>query len=254
MAHFDPHRRAEVADGLDVRRRVGFGRRRQDEVVRPHERDRAGVALAGPCRVERRGELVDLAEEPADERARGLRVQRLRIGELENRVDVDPLTQTFNRRGFEQALARSLAYVKRYRVTAALVYLDLDDFKPVNDRHGHAAGDAMLKAISAALLREVRASDIVARIGGDEFVVLLWNVSEADAFSKAAALEKAVYATPVRWGASTMVVGASAGVALIGPLDTAAEVLARADTAMYARKMERRESHSESRSAAIRNP
>jgi diguanylate cyclase (GGDEF)-like protein len=183
-----------------------------------------------------------------------LTASRLRIGELENRVDVDPLTQTFNRRGFEQALARSLAYVKRYRATAALVYLDLDDFKPVNDRHGHPAGDAMLKAISAALLREVRASDIVARIGGDEFVVLLWNVSEADAFSKAAALEKAVYATPVRWGASTMVVGASAGVALIGPLDTAAEVLARADTAMYARKMERRESRSESRSAAIRNP
>ena len=169
-----------------------------------------------------------------------LAASRLRIGELENRVDVDPLTQTFNRRGFERALARSLAYVKRYRATAALVYLDLDEFKPVNDRHGHAAGDAMLKAISAALLREVRASDIVARIGGDEFVVLLWNMTEADALSKAAALEKAVYATPVRWGASTMVVGASAGVAVIGPLDTPADVLARADAAMYARKMERR--------------
>lgn len=183
-----------------------------------------------------------------------LTASRLRIGELENRVDVDPLTQTFNRHGFEGALARSLAYVKRYRATAALVYLDLDDFKPVNDRHGHAAGDAMLKAISAALLREVRASDIVARIGGDEFVVLLWNVLEADAFSKAAALEKAVYATPVRWGASTMVVGASAGVALIGPLDTAADVLARADAAMYARKIERRERRSGRREAAVRNP
>lgn len=172
-----------------------------------------------------------------------LAASRLRIGELETRVDVDPLTQTVSRRGFERALARSLAYVKRYRATAALLYLDLDDFKPVNDRHGHAAGDAMLKAISATLLREVRASDIVARIGGDEFVVLLWNVSEADAFSKAAALEKAVYATPVRWGASTMVVGASAGVAIIGPLDTAADVLARADAAMYARKMERKDIH-----------
>lgn len=170
-----------------------------------------------------------------------LAASRLRIGELESRVDVDPLTGTFNRRGFERALARSLAYVKRYRATAALVYLDLDQFKPVNDRHGHAAGDAVLKAISAALLREVRASDMVARIGGDEFAVLLWNVTEADALGKAAALEQAVYAAPVRWGSSTMVVGASAGIALVGPLDTPAEVLARADAAMYARKMERKE-------------
>ncbi len=170
-----------------------------------------------------------------------LAVSRLRIGELENRIDVDPLTQTFNRRGFERELARSLAYVKRYQAAAALVYLDLDEFKPVNDRHGHAAGDAVLRAVSAALQREVRASDIVARIGGDEFAVLLWNMTEADALDKAAALEKAIYATPVRWGASTMVVGASAGVALIGPLDTAADVLARADTAMYTRKMERRQ-------------
>lgn len=173
-----------------------------------------------------------------------LAASHLRIGELENRIDVDPLTQTFNRRGFERALARSLAYVKRYQAAAALVYLDLDEFKPVNDRHGHAAGDAVLKAVSAALQREVRASDIVARIGGDEFAVLLWNVAEADALDKASALEKAIYATPVRWGASTMVVGASAGVALIGALDTAAEALARADAAMYVRKMQRKQSHS----------
>ena len=177
-----------------------------------------------------------------------LAASRLRIGELESRIDIDPLTQTFNRRGFERALARSLAYLKRYRATAALVYLDLDAFKPVNDRHGHAAGDAVLKAVAASLLREVRASDMVARFGGDEFVVLLWNLTEAEALGKAAALERAVYATPVRWGASTMVVGASAGVTLLGPLDTPAEVLARADAAMYARKHQR---HDHSGAATI---
>jgi diguanylate cyclase (GGDEF)-like protein len=128
------------------------------------------------------------------------------------RVDVDPLTETLNRRGFARELKRSLAYVKRYGVSAALVYLDLDEFKPVNGRHGHAAGDAVLKAIASALLRHVRASDVVARIGGDEFVVLLWNVDYAAAASKAAALEAAIYATPVRWGSSTLAVEASAGV------------------------------------------
>ena len=165
---------------------------------------------------------------------------RARIAELEARVDVDPLTETLNRRGFERELKRSLAYVKRYGASAALIYIDLDGFKPVNDRHGHAAGDAVLKAVAAALVRHVRASDVVARIGGDEFVVLLWNVSGPAVAAKAAALEAAVYATPVRWGSSTLVVGASAGVALLGPLDAAADALARADAAMYARKGERR--------------
>ena len=130
---------------------------------------------------------------------RELEASRARIAELEARVDIDPLTDILNRRGFERELKRSLAYVKRYGTSAALLYVDLDDFKPVNDRHGHAAGDAVLKAIAAALVRNVRASDVVARIGGDEFAVLLWNVSGPDAAAKAAALEAAVYSTPVRW-------------------------------------------------------
>jgi diguanylate cyclase (GGDEF)-like protein len=164
---------------------------------------------------------------------------RQRIANLEAAIDIDPLTETLNRRGFERELKRSLAYVKRYGATAALIFLDLDDFKPVNDRHGHAAGDAVLKAIAAALCSRVRASDVVARIGGDEFAVLLWNISAADARAKAAALEAAAYATPVVWGRSTLAVGASAGVTVCGPTDSAAEVLARADAEMYARKAER---------------
>lgn len=168
-----------------------------------------------------------------------LEQSQARIADLEARIDIDPLTELLNRRGFERELRRSVAYVKRYGAGAALIYLDLDGFKPVNDRHGHAAGDAVLKAVAVALQRQVRASDVVARLGGDEFVVLLWNVNGAAAAAKAAALERAIYAAPVRWGASTLVVGASAGLALIGALDASADVLARADAAMYARKAER---------------
>lgn len=195
------------------------------DAPKAHQEPRRAIAIRLAAEVER------LAAE--------LEASRGRIGELEARIDVDPLTETLNRRGFERELKRSLAYVKRYGASAVLIYLDLDDFKPVNDRHGHAAGDAVLKTIAAALVRRVRASDVVARIGGDEFVVLLWNLTETDALAKAAALEAAVYATPVRWGDSTLVVGASAGAAFIGPLDTPAEVLARADAAMYARKAEK---------------
>jgi GGDEF domain-containing protein len=100
---------------------------------------------------------------------------RARIADLEAKVDIDPLTDLLNRRGFGRELKRSVAYVKRYGVSAALIFLDLDGFKPVNDRHGHAAGDAVLKAVAAAIVGQVRASDGVARLGGDEFAVLLFT-------------------------------------------------------------------------------
>jgi GGDEF domain-containing protein len=170
-----------------------------------------------------RSVVMRLAAE-VDALAAQLKDSRARIQDLESRVDIDPLTDTLNRRGFERELRRSLAYVKRYGASAALIYVDLDGFKPV----------------AASLSRNVRASDVVARFGGDEFVILLWNVSASIAETKARALEAAVYGTPMRWGSSTLVVGASAGVALLGALDTPAEALARADTAMYARKHERK--------------
>ncbi len=193
-----------------------------------------------PAKPRSRSAAMRLAAE-VERLATQLEQSRARIVELEAKIDVDPLTELLNRRGFERELKRSVAYVKRYGASAALIYLDLDGFKPVNDRHGHAAGDAVLKAVAAALLANVRASDVVARLGGDEFVVLLWNVSGPAAAAKAIALEQAIYATPVRWVPSTLVIGASAGVALIGALDTAADLLARADAGMYARKAARRE-------------
>jgi diguanylate cyclase (GGDEF)-like protein len=203
--------------------------------ARPDKPDQA----VKPPKARPRSAAMRLAAE-VDRLAAELEQSHARIVELEAKVDVDPLTGLINRRGFERELTRSIAYVKRYGASAALVYLDLDGFKPVNDRHGHAAGDAVLKALAAALLRQVRASDVVARLGGDEFVVLLWNVSGPAAATKAGALERAVYATPVRWGSSTLVVGAAAGVAPIGALDLPEEALARADAAMYARKHEKK--------------
>jgi diguanylate cyclase (GGDEF)-like protein len=215
--------RAGLGDGL----RDGLG----DETPAP-QRSRA------PARAQTRSVVMRLAAE-VDALDAELEASRARISDLGARVDIDPLTDVLNRRGFERELKHSLAYVKRYGTSAALVYVDLDGFKPVNDRHGHAAGEAVLRAIAAALTRSVRASDVVARVGGDEFTVLLWNVAGPAAAAKAAALEAAVYATPVRWASSTLVVGACAGVALLGPLDTPAAALERADAAMYARKGER---------------
>jgi diguanylate cyclase (GGDEF)-like protein len=163
-----------------------------------------------------------------------------KLAELEAKVDVDPLLDVFNRQGFERELKRALAYVQRYGTRAALIYLDLDGFKAINDTHGHAAGDAMLQAVAEMLTRQIRGSDTVARVGGDEFVVLLWELGESDAMIKATGLEEAIEAVHYTWGETTLSVGASAGVAMILPGDEPAAVLVRADQAMYARKANRK--------------
>ena len=227
-----------------MKRKAAKSARKPDAIGRPQVKSRRASAaklladIPKAARPPSRSSVMRLAAE-VDALAAQLKESRARIVDLETRIDVDPLTDMLNRRGFEREFKRSLAYVKRYGVSAALIYVDLDDFKPVNDRHGHAAGDTVLKAVAAALLSHVRASDVIARLGGDEFVLLLWNINGVEAAAKAAELEAAIYGTPLRWGASTLVVGASAGVALLGALDTAAEAIARADAAMYARKAER---------------
>jgi len=168
-----------------------------------------------------------------------LAAARARMTELEARAEIDPLTDVLNRRGFARELKRALAYVKRYGTSAALIYLDLDGFKQINDRHGHGAGDILLKAVAMVLTRHVRASDVVARLGGDEFALLLWNLSEAHALAKALALEGTIAYTTATHAGATLAVGASAGAAMLLPRDTPADVLARADRAMYARKAAR---------------
>lgn len=162
------------------------------------------------------------------------------IAELEARADVDPLLDILNRRGFDRELKRSLAYVKRYGTAAALVFIDLDGFKAVNDRHGHAAGDALLKAVVTGLKSHVRASDMVARLGGDEFAVLMWNLETAQASAKAHELETIIAAIAVTHGPARLSVGASAGSVALDGDATPAAILEAADQAMYARKKERR--------------
>jgi len=165
---------------------------------------------------------------------------RKQIADLKQRADTDVLLDIPNRRSFERELRRSLAYVKRYRATAALLYLDVDRLKPINDRYGHAAGDAALKAIARELIGHVRMSDTVARLGGDEFGILLWNLKPADAEKKARALESAIDQLRVNVRGRVPRLGISAGVTMLAATDETADVLIRADAAMYRRKLARR--------------
>jgi diguanylate cyclase (GGDEF)-like protein len=222
--------RAGAAGMGGARRAAPDGRRRDPE-------RQAGGASFG----QRRDEPADqarLAAEVARLEAE-LGAMRMRLKELEDAAERDPLTDLLNRRGFLRELGRAIAYVGRYPACAVLIYLDLDGFKPVNDRHGHAAGDAVLKSVASGLTRQVRASDAIGRLGGDEFALLLWNLTEQDAGAKALALEAAVAHTSVPWDGQRLSAAASAGMTLLRPDDTPAAAIARADAAMYARKRAR---------------
>jgi diguanylate cyclase (GGDEF)-like protein len=178
---------------------------------------------------------------PAIRRLRAQLARALdRVEELQASAHTDFLLNIPNRRGFERELQRSISYINRYHASGALIVLDVDRLKPINDAFGHAAGDQVLKAIVATLSREVRASDVIGRLGGDEFALLLWNLSETDARAKAAALEQAVDALSFRFRGRTVTAGVSAGVALLGPHADAGRALEEADRAMYVRKAQRR--------------
>ena len=171
---------------------------------------------------------------------RQLAEAQARIRELEARADTDFLLGVLNRRGFARELNRAMAYIGRYSATGALIVLDVDRLKPINDSFGHAAGDEVLKAVVDALQRHLRASDVIGRLGGDEFALLLWNLTEADGRAKAASLEAAIDALRFTFKGRTVSAGASAGVAMLGPDITAAGALELADRAMYQRKAARR--------------
>ncbi|HKH00635.1 MAG TPA: GGDEF domain-containing protein [Bradyrhizobium sp.] len=185
-----------------------------------------------------------LAPQDAQPTIRRLRTQLARalsrIEELQASADTDFLLDIPNRRGFERELHRSIAYIKRYHASGALIVLDVDRLKPINDAFGHAAGDQVLKAIVAVLSDQVRSSDIIGRLGGDEFALLLWNLTETDARAKAASLEQAIDGLTFTFRGSMVTAGASAGVAILGRQAEAEKALEEADSAMYVRKAQRR--------------
>lgn len=161
------------------------------------------------------------------------------LTEAEGLADRDVLTPLLNRRAFVRELTRTLAYAQRYGGPASLIYFDLDGFKAVNDRFGHAAGDEALKAVASRLLAHVRESDIVGRLGGDEFAVILAQADQGAALTKAASLAAAVESEPVQCGDWMAPVHITYGVRQMTAAHTAEQLLAEADAAMFAQKRQR---------------
>lgn len=165
---------------------------------------------------------------------------KVRLAEAEGLADRDALTPLLNRRAFVRELSRVRTFAQRYGSPASLVFFDLDGFKQVNDRFGHAAGDAALQAVAERLQVNVRESDVVGRLGGDEFGVILVQADHATAEMKAAALAHAIEAAPIEFGDWTAPVHVSFGVRQISAEAEPEALLAEADAAMFARKRARR--------------
>ena len=161
---------------------------------------------------------------------------KARVAELERLVVGDTLTPVFNRRHFMEELDRWCWRTHRYGGEYGLLFIDVDNLKAVNDGNGHLAGDILLTGIAKALLSAVRRSDIVARVGGDEFAVLLDNIPESELVGKATHVTKVVGKLKIEHQGKLLVPSVSAGHTPIEPGVKPSELLLRADRSMYAAK------------------
>jgi diguanylate cyclase (GGDEF)-like protein len=171
-----------------------------------------------------------------DSLRRELQQTRSRLEEVERAADRDTLLPLLNRRAFVRELTRYIAFSARYGTPASLVYFDLNGFKQVNDTYGHAAGDSVLAHFADVLLAHVRESDVVGRLGGDEFGVILSHANDAQSHKKAALLAETLKGNPARWRTKIIPVGFSYGAFELAAGDSADAAIARADEAMYAHK------------------
>jgi diguanylate cyclase (GGDEF)-like protein len=171
-------------------------------------------------------ERVAFRAGPALENAR-------RYAEARALADLDALTGLHNRRFFHETLAREVSRAHRYRRRLAVIVLDLDDFKVVNDRVGHLAGDAVLAEAATRMLSVSRTADFMCRVGGDEFAVVLPESSVEDGELLAERIARAIAARPI---GSAGTISLSAGVAELHAADRPTDIFQRADEALYKAK------------------
>ncbi len=180
----------------------------------------------------------ELAKLQAEREAmqRELEHARTRIAQLERLADEDSLAPIANRRAFVRELSRMIAFTRRYGPPASVIYFDVNGMKHINDTYGHPAGDAALRHVADVLSKNIREADIVGRLGGDEFGVILTQTGQEQANAKGIALAEAIAATPFRWGKDTITVTAAYGVYSFTGTDDAQVAIEAADKAMYAQK------------------
>jgi diguanylate cyclase (GGDEF)-like protein len=156
-----------------------------------------------------------------------------RVEELDKLAHQDALVPLFNRRGMLRELEMMIARHQRHGTPAAVLFVDLNDLKLLNDQYGHVGGDAALVSVAEKLRAGTRATDCVARLGGDEFCVLLDHADEKIALETAERLVDSIARDEFLFEETSIPLSVAIGVTLIEEGDSPATVLARADKAMY---------------------
>jgi diguanylate cyclase (GGDEF)-like protein len=169
--------------------------------------------------------------------SRDITAQKTSEQQLVHRAEHDSLTDLPNRGLFMDRLRSGIARAKRNNQPLALLFVDLNDFKPVNDEHGHQTGDRLLRVVAQRLMAAVREVDTVARVGGDEFAVILEAISDADDAAAVAVKIAECIGEPFSIGSQTLRIGASTGIAIYpGDGDEVSTLLQHADAQMYRAK------------------
>jgi diguanylate cyclase (GGDEF)-like protein len=161
---------------------------------------------------------------------------RVKLDEMARTADQDMLLPILNRRAFVREITRFTSFADRYKTSSTLIYIDLNNFKTVNDAHGHAAGDEVLRHVSDLILGQIRESDVFARIGGDEFGVILAFVTADQAVKKGESLAKALNDHPPMIEGKAVQLSFSYGIYELRPGETPDSAMQHADRAMYAQK------------------
>ncbi len=195
-----------------------------DELSANDDRDEAGSDIR-----------AGLLEEIADLRA-ALATSEARVASLDRLANVDPLVNLSNRRNFIANLNATIARVKQHGSLAAILFLDVDGMKAINDKFGHNAGDEALVKVARLLVASVRQHDLVARLAGDEFGILLEHADELSAWRMALRIVEIVDECEFCVGGFCLPLSVAIGVGVIRSGDTPEEVLDRADKEMYRMK------------------
>jgi diguanylate cyclase (GGDEF)-like protein len=188
---------------------------------------------------EREQTLLERALRYAAESEQRMADQLARISQLEDLSNTDALTGLLNRRGFCDHLGYAIGRARRYGETGIIAYCDLDNFKSVNDGHGHATGDALLIHVGGQLAGSVRDIDLIGRLGGDEFGIVLVNANWKNGVKRITSLHWTLENTPLDFQGESINAQLSIGMEPYGPQDSVEDLLHRADMAMYYNKRRR---------------
>lgn len=237
----DQHHLLEVA--LDRARKEGHVRIHMG-VLSPRKREPIPVLLRLVAYTDPEGEsahvyavMLDLSE--LSEALKTQEFLRQRNRELEDLAITCPLTGVFNRRYFDYRYEEEMARARRYLHGMAVAFVDLDHFKSINDTHGHAAGDIVLREVARTLARSLRSTDIVARYGGEEFVVLMPEVRPEGALAVGIRMRMALQRKRIKVEKQELQATASIGIASVTPSEPVPEdeeLLKRADESLYRAK------------------